>query len=497
MNGKRLICHKSQQKFQYHSNHLEEEHRKLEMVGYSKSQHSTLYKDALLFLTVLGLSRSTITQISKESIHEKCEQFSSVENLRDETRNSSSRMEQVLNSMLSAGFTLSNPYVKQCVCKMYENYVEKTTKTEARIPIEKSAFLLMVPDFTGTLAPNEIFIHFSDPSEFEHRILTGEVVLFRSPLQKLSDVQIMKAVDCPNIHYIKDCVVFSTQGETPPASLLAGGDYDGDKAWVIWDERFLEISTFPPTQAPDLSKSVLPHELGVQKLCDIPLQNLQQQLLDYCSTQNAFVYLGYYSNKLSEELRVQYCKLARQQKFSPNEIAASLSQNKRILRYAHLCAAAVDAPKAGQRIKGEPRSLGHQKKELQIPWFTQLADRFVLDLPSASMQIDKDLMNNEIPMESYGDAIQILVHALAHTPDLDSQKLRQLKEKLTGAKFTARERVCFVSYCYQLYHQEDPSCTHLWNMFCEELCRLKADTVALRERGRLSISIVHDHFHSC
>lgn len=46
----------------------------------------------------------------------------------------------------------------------------------------------------------------------------------------------MKAVDienCPGLRELKDVIVFSVQGERSLASLLSGGDYDGDKVRIL------------------------------------------------------------------------------------------------------------------------------------------------------------------------------------------------------------------------------------------------------------------------
>lgn len=39
---------------------------------------------------------------------------------------------------------------------------------------------------------------------------------------------------------LHDVVVFSVKGDCSLASLLSGGDYDGDKIWVCWDSRLVE-----------------------------------------------------------------------------------------------------------------------------------------------------------------------------------------------------------------------------------------------------------------
>jgi hypothetical protein len=53
----------------------------------------------------------------------------------------------------------------------------------------------------------------------------------------------VKAVDIekyhsPTLRELQDVIVFSTQGERSLASLLSGGDYDGDKVCFSCSETF-------------------------------------------------------------------------------------------------------------------------------------------------------------------------------------------------------------------------------------------------------------------
>jgi RNA-dependent RNA polymerase len=54
------------------------------------------------------------------------------------------------------------------------------------------------------------------------------------------------AVDRPELYDITDMIVLSTKGSRRPADLLAGGDYDGDKATVIWQPALVEHFTSQP-----------------------------------------------------------------------------------------------------------------------------------------------------------------------------------------------------------------------------------------------------------
>lgn len=54
------------------------------------------------------------------------------------------------------------------------------------------------------------------------------MIVTRNPCGLKSDVQKVKAIDCPALRMYTDLIIFSVKGDTSLASKLGGGDYDGD-----------------------------------------------------------------------------------------------------------------------------------------------------------------------------------------------------------------------------------------------------------------------------
>ena len=75
----------------------------------------------------------------------------------------------------------------------------------------------------------------------------------RNPCHLSCDVQIVEAVDRPELAAFEDVMIFNIKDDVGLASKLSGGDYDGDDVVACWDERFLE-----PLMKPEnaLSESV-------------------------------------------------------------------------------------------------------------------------------------------------------------------------------------------------------------------------------------------------
>ncbi|KAL0933776.1 RNA-dependent RNA polymerase [Colletotrichum truncatum] len=167
--------------------------------------------------------------------------------------------EEVMNFLIDGGFQpQEQKYLQDVAWQLREARCEKLKK-KLNIKIPNSANLYMVVDFWGVLEENEVHICFSSKFQtqsFSDSMLHGcDVLVARSPAHLVSDIQRVKAVFKPELHSLKDVIVFSAKGKAPLADKLSGGDYDGDKAWVCWEpaivSNFVNANIQP---GPDLSK---------------------------------------------------------------------------------------------------------------------------------------------------------------------------------------------------------------------------------------------------
>ena len=93
-------------------------------------------------------------------------------------------------------------------------------------------------DETGFLQEGEIYC--SIQKETGSLLLTGSIVITRSPAMHPGDIQCVIAVDVPSdspLRELHNMVVFSSQGQRDLPSQLSGGDLDGDLYNVIYDPR--------------------------------------------------------------------------------------------------------------------------------------------------------------------------------------------------------------------------------------------------------------------
>lgn len=100
-------------------------------------------------------------------------------------------------------------------------------------------------DETATLREGQIYC--SMHSDRGNEIISGNVVITRSPAMHPGDIQCVQAVDVPPscaLTQLHNVVVFSSEGARDLPSQLSGGDLDGDLYNVIYD-----ISLYPKNVA--------------------------------------------------------------------------------------------------------------------------------------------------------------------------------------------------------------------------------------------------------
>ena len=136
------------------------------------------------------------------------------------------------------------------------------------IPLDKGLSAFIIPDPFGVLAPDEIHCYFpnhpiKDPVTLTPIIqLEGDVLVYRSPCKLPTDVRKMKAVRKDKLLHLRNCIVMSANSDRctrSPASILGGGDYDGDTVNVIWEPSLVDSFTNA-----DLSHADLPDDFEAE-----------------------------------------------------------------------------------------------------------------------------------------------------------------------------------------------------------------------------------------
>ncbi|KAJ7760095.1 RNA dependent RNA polymerase-domain-containing protein [Mycena maculata] len=130
-------------------------------------------------------------------------------------------------------------------------------KYKISLPESTASDAFVIPDPLGILKENEIYYRTSNPmknpmTQTFFQVLTGDVILGRYPIRLPCDMQMVTAVNVPELYDWPDVIIASTAGERSLLSLLSGGDYDGDTVIFTWLEPFLRhFKNQPFTPPPD------------------------------------------------------------------------------------------------------------------------------------------------------------------------------------------------------------------------------------------------------
>lgn len=159
--------------------------------------------------------------------------------------------------MILEGFMATkDPFVITCL-RLWRAWCTKYLKEKAKISVEQGAFVMGCVDETGTLKGHsnfvpasdltrdetslpEIFLQVPDPDrKGKFIIVQGVCTLARNPSLHPGDIRVVKAVDVPELHHLRNCVVLPQTGHRDIPSMCSGGDLDGDDYLVMWDATLL------------------------------------------------------------------------------------------------------------------------------------------------------------------------------------------------------------------------------------------------------------------
>ncbi|KZT73373.1 hypothetical protein DAEQUDRAFT_721969 [Daedalea quercina L-15889] len=162
--------------------------------------------------------------------------------------------------MLAAGFRpLENDILFRSLRDIVGYRIAELIR-EYHMTVPKSAEAFIVPDPYGVLKPGQI--HFKASEDLKDpldgpspNLITGNVLIYRNPARLPADIQKVTAIAHPILSDYTDVIVLPVTGHRSLASLLAGGDYDGDTCVCVYDELIVE--TFRGSLVTDIPEDFL------------------------------------------------------------------------------------------------------------------------------------------------------------------------------------------------------------------------------------------------
>ncbi|KAG0174870.1 hypothetical protein DFQ28_006744 [Apophysomyces sp. BC1034] len=290
--------------------------------------------------------------------------------------------------MLDSGFDLSNPHVANKVTSIFRDAV-RSVRTKYKIEVEQSCTVTCVPDPTGTLEPGEIFLQLSkrrkdEKSGIRAGQILGDAIVTRNPCGLKSDVQKVKAVDCPALRIYTDVAVFSIKGERSLASMLGGGDYDGDIIFCCWDPRIVDPFRSSP----------------------VPLEPVKIGAAFQKCTTTIREQVTKHSKEEEQERALQTCfvsvalpdgTLGLYENWRTVLTESTSFENEDVIYLAHMCAKLVDAPKQGLELKQAVlmRDRNDFSKVPHPEWFLDKRNRQRAKTLRAYEEVNKDAIVRE------------------------------------------------------------------------------------------------------
>ncbi|KAF9495388.1 hypothetical protein BDN71DRAFT_1589707 [Pleurotus eryngii] len=257
-----------------------------------------------------------------------------------------SSLEETVMYLLEAGFTPQKlPVLKEKLEKVIKPAIKRHIQSY-RIDVPMSLTAFIIPDPFGILQPGEVYFkashqNLASPSGIDTDLVLGDVLVTRHPCKLPTDTQKWKAVNYPRLSHLVDVIILPILGSRRAADLLAGGDYDGDKALLIWQpevvEHFINASLHFSIEPPEVKAAFFKEKKTVTDFLEETRASspeetqlkLQQYLLGALNQPSL---VGQYSN------------------FHLNSIYVNGYQHPETIRLAYMFCKVLDSSKSGEQV---------------------------------------------------------------------------------------------------------------------------------------------------
>ncbi|KAK0852137.1 hypothetical protein LTR03_003639 [Friedmanniomyces endolithicus] len=375
------------------------DHYGLEVCRHSQFTSANLNVQIILVLNARGVATEVFIRKMKEALSDIEQAMTSEEKAEQQLcrKTDFNGMTLVLVDMIKDGFmSIQEPFFISCL-RLWRSWMNKYLKEKARIPVDQGAFVFGCIDETATLKGHyhneietdpvltdkttlpEIFIQIKDPQTGRYRIIEEICTLARNPSLHPGDARVVRAIDVPALHHLKDCVVLPQTGDRGLASMCSGGDLDGDDYLVMWDKELLPKEWYYPPmnyEAPPPLRSDGP--VTVDDITTFFVKHMQNDDVGRIAMAHRF---WADSNDCSQGVKDDRCiELARLHSmavdYAKSGIPATLPKNFRIKRWPHW------AEKDGKPSYHSRKVLGRLYDEVQrvpfLPAWDQPFDTRIL-----------------------------------------------------------------------------------------------------------------------
>ncbi|KAF9268058.1 hypothetical protein L218DRAFT_892734 [Marasmius fiardii PR-910] len=181
----------------------------------------------------------------------------------DEISGQPSSLEETVMSLLDSGFTPFDCSVLRDKLSIIARSQIRSYGLQYKIEVPMSVTTFIQPDPYNILEEGQVFFKSARRNLLNRDglvtdMIVGPVLVTRHPCKLPTDVQKVSkrsgctefslaehvvewnAIDCPQLRDMTGIIFFSTRGPRRAADYLGGGDYDGDKALLIYDPSLVD-----------------------------------------------------------------------------------------------------------------------------------------------------------------------------------------------------------------------------------------------------------------
>ena len=237
---------------------------RLEIIRPAVSVRPELNRQLITNLVCLGVPAAVFLKKLEKMLSDMNEAMTDADKAKRELRKrvDVNGMTLTMRDMVKAGFMREeDPFVRSLLL-LWRAWAHKKLKEKAGIQVDEGAFLMGVVDesrtlrghFTSSARPHpstrtvlhslpEIFLQVSNQADRTvSRVIEGVCIVARNPSLHPGDIRVVKAVDVPHLHHLKNVVVFPQTGDVDIPSMCSGGDLDGDDFFISWDRELIPPS---------------------------------------------------------------------------------------------------------------------------------------------------------------------------------------------------------------------------------------------------------------
>ncbi|KYQ91823.1 RNA-directed RNA polymerase [Tieghemostelium lacteum] len=236
------------------------EHRTLEIISISTARTCNLSKPLISLLSGIGTPDSYFLDLFHETLTKMTLPL-------NDTKVALKQLSEYFPELTEYELVNDN-YLRRIQSLLYKLNLGNL-QSRFNMELKDSRNLLGIADETETLPPGTVFIQITEKQPGEDRIIkkviTGIVGVTRNPATHPGDIRFLKAVQNKKLEELyMDVIVFSVQGKIPSFKQSSGGDLDGDRYFVFYDQKLLEsCKEHEPSTNDDPEIPIEPHYIDI------------------------------------------------------------------------------------------------------------------------------------------------------------------------------------------------------------------------------------------